>query len=429
MTSGSVVEIEEQVDVVGPSVEMVGPIRSGDTLVAYTAPGCWGPMITPDLRAAHEVTRPVAVEGAEPGDCLLICIESIRILSRAATSGVERRLPDRFDEDPVMGARCPACGSLRPLTRAEGIGEDAVRCIACGSPASPFGMRYGFTMVFDDQRKVGLTVGSPVARRIAREARQWSALPAGSRQHPAVLLASSDLVGLACRLEPFIGNLGTVPGVDVPSNRNAGDAATVLVGADHELSLGVDQLGLLTDSHMDNNRVVEGSTLLAPVRVEGGGLYLGDVHAMQGDGELAGHTVDVSARVQAGVHLVKGLTLPGPVLFPPAYLVPRLLRPLAPEESTRAASLARRYGVKLQTKGVPVHFIGSGENLNAAADCAVMRAALVTGMSPEEVKVRATIAGAVEICRLPGVVRVSLPVPLASPPVALLPDTFRSALT
>ena len=46
---------------VGPSIEMLGPVADGGTIVAETAPGCWGPMITPSFRGGHEVTTPVAV--------------------------------------------------------------------------------------------------------------------------------------------------------------------------------------------------------------------------------------------------------------------------------------------------------------------------------------------------------------------------------
>ena len=38
---------------------MLGPIENGGTIIANTAPGCWGPMITPRLRGGHEVTKPV----------------------------------------------------------------------------------------------------------------------------------------------------------------------------------------------------------------------------------------------------------------------------------------------------------------------------------------------------------------------------------
>lgn len=54
--------------ILGPEQPMLGPVKDGGHIIANTAPGCWGPMITPAIRGGHEVTRPVAVEGAEVGD-------------------------------------------------------------------------------------------------------------------------------------------------------------------------------------------------------------------------------------------------------------------------------------------------------------------------------------------------------------------------
>lgn len=47
--------------------------------MANTAPGCWGPMITPHIKGGHEVTLPTAVSGAEVGDAVAIRIKSITI--------------------------------------------------------------------------------------------------------------------------------------------------------------------------------------------------------------------------------------------------------------------------------------------------------------------------------------------------------------
>ena len=38
---------------VGPSIPMLGPVADGGTIVAETAPGCWGPMITPSFQGGH----------------------------------------------------------------------------------------------------------------------------------------------------------------------------------------------------------------------------------------------------------------------------------------------------------------------------------------------------------------------------------------
>lgn len=64
----SVVVSEFTNSVLDPDEPMLGPVENGGTIIVNTAPGCWGPMITPSLRGGHEVTRPVFVEGAEVED-------------------------------------------------------------------------------------------------------------------------------------------------------------------------------------------------------------------------------------------------------------------------------------------------------------------------------------------------------------------------
>lgn len=56
--------------------------------------------------------------------------------------------------------------------------------------------------------------------------------------------------------------------------------------------------------------------VICPVKVPGGGVYVGDVHAMQGEGEIAGHTTDVSAVVVIQVEVLKGLAIDGPIILP-----------------------------------------------------------------------------------------------------------------
>src|SRR6185437_14493725 len=54
----------------GPDVPMLGPVANGGHIVVNTTPGCWGPMITPSIRGGHEVSTPVAVQGARVGDAI-----------------------------------------------------------------------------------------------------------------------------------------------------------------------------------------------------------------------------------------------------------------------------------------------------------------------------------------------------------------------
>ncbi len=70
-------------------------VKDGGHIVANTAPGCWGPMITPELKGGHEVTKPVFVEGAEVGDAIAIHINSIRVTSMATASGNVPGFPQR----------------------------------------------------------------------------------------------------------------------------------------------------------------------------------------------------------------------------------------------------------------------------------------------------------------------------------------------
>ena len=73
--------------VLDPEKPMLGPGKDGGHIIANTAPGCWGPMITPELRGGHEVTIPVAVEGAEVGDAIALRIKDISVTSIATASG------------------------------------------------------------------------------------------------------------------------------------------------------------------------------------------------------------------------------------------------------------------------------------------------------------------------------------------------------
>jgi len=398
---------------VGPSQAMLGPVADGGTIVAETAPGCWGPMITPSFRGGHEVTRPVAVAGAEVGDAIAIRIQKVRVTSAATASGTMSFVDGRYTGDPFVARLCPACGTKDPATRLEGIGRDAVRCVKCGAEASPFRMDNGYTIVFDEERKVGVTVERKVAEELARDARKVMALPQASKQHPIVAWAPAEVAGVVTRLRPFIGNIGTTPSVDMPDSHNAGDFGTFLLGAPHEYGISKERLDeCRTDGHLDLDSVREGAILICPVKVSGGGIYVGDAHAMQGDGEIAGHTTDVSAEITLQVSVIKGLKLGGPVLLPPVEDLPHLARPFSADEKKRARQLADKFGQGKLDDSAPIQMVGSGANINEATDNGVARLAALLGYSKDEVLNRVTLTGAVEIGRLPGMVTVTMLVPM-----------------
>ena len=92
----------------------------------------------------------------------------------------------------------------------------------------------------------------------------------------------SDAVTLP--YEPFIGTIGTSPEIEAIS------------------SLQPDYYG----GNMDLPDVAPGAIIYLPVNKAGGYLYLGDCHAIQGDGELCGVAMEMPATVELQVDLIKG---------------------------------------------------------------------------------------------------------------------------
>lgn len=213
-----------------------------------------------------------------------------------------------------------------------------------------------------------------------------------------------------------MGQLGTIPSKDIPDSHNAGDFGSFLVGANHPWSLTEEELATCrTDGHMDCDSVRAGAILICPVKVDGGGVYAGDAHAMQGDGEITGHTTDIASKCTVDVEVIKGLTLDGPILLPPEEDLPYLAKPIYTPSKwwAWAQKLAKEYGITLEESG-PIQFIGSGPDLNKAAENGLERAAKLLNVSTDEIRNRATITGAIEIARLPGVVTVTLLAPRKS---------------
>jgi acetamidase/formamidase len=397
----------------GPDVEMLGPVADGGHIVWNPAPGCWGPMITPSIRGGHEVCRPVAVDGAQVGDAIAIRIKDIAVTSIATASGNDQPMEGRFNGDPYVAAVCAECGTEWPDTRLEGIGEGAVRCANCGADATPFTFTNGYTIVFDERRRVGVTLPGPQAEGLARDAARAAALPEHSVQNPILTFAPHHIVGLATRLRPFLGQLGTSPSGTIPDSHNAGDFGAFLVGAPHRYAIDAQELQRhKTDGHLDVDAVRAGAILVCPVKLQGGGVYLGDMHALQGDGEIAGHTADVSGTVTLQVEVLKGLGIDGPVLFPVVEDLPFLARPLSAEERAQALTLARQHGMDAIEEALPISVIGTGPDLNSATQNGLARAAELLDMPVPEVMNRATISGAIEIGRHPGVVQVTFRAPL-----------------
>lgn len=370
-------------------------------------------MITPHLKGGHEVTIPVEVSGAEVGDAVLIRIQDITITSMATASGNDYWVEGNFKGDPYCAKYHSGKGEFYPETYVEGIGEDAIRYKHDGKSATPFKFANGYTMAFDTSRGVGVTLPKEAAETIARDAKHYHAMPANSTQHSILTFAPHHLVGLVGRTRPFMGQLGSCPAISLPDSHNAGDFGTFLVGAPHPQAITAEQLVHRTDGHMDIDHVRAGALLIVPCKVKGCGIYFGDMHAMQGDGEIAGHTTDVSGTITTQVHVIKGLGIEGPLIFPVREDLPFLAQPLSAHERVRAAEVAKTWGLQGIEESLPISVVGSGANLNLATDNALERAAQLLGSTVPEIKNRATITGAIEIGRHPGVVHATFRAPLS----------------
>ena len=103
----------------------------------------------------------------------------------------------------------------------------------------------------------------------------------------------------AVPVKPMLGCVATAPGTfgqPVP----AGDSASF-------------------GGNMDFNEVGEGTTLYLPVNVPGALLYVGDGHALQGDGELNGNALETSMDVEFSVEVLKDKKIGTPAIETDQY--------------------------------------------------------------------------------------------------------------
>jgi amidase len=94
-------------------------------------------------------------------------------------------------------------------------------------------------------------------------------------------------------MQPFLGCIGVAPA--------GGEARSSVVPAEF-------------GGNMDAPEIRPGYTLYLPVNAPGGLLYIGDGHAAQGDGEVAGTAIEVPLRVRLQVSLIKGKKIAWPRL-------------------------------------------------------------------------------------------------------------------
>ncbi len=400
------VRVNKLTSIIGGPVSKDYCIRDGGIISASISPGCWGPMITPELYSGHEVIAPVYLEGAMPGDAVAIFINKIDILSDAAASGTGKTYPERFDGDPSVYAKCPHCNLHNPKTYIDGIGENAIKCKKCGNSIIPQTFENGYTVVYSKEDQLAVAVNKEAAEKVARRtSNNQYYKPENSKQHLATILGRADFSDLLIRPYPMIGHIGCSPASVIPASKNTGDYVHTVKNTPLFKQPSLDEIN---DAHMDISHVGEGCIIVSPVLVEGAGIYFGDAHLIQGHGELAGHTLDISADIEITVHLLKNLSLEGPVIIPASKELNPRFRPFTDHEFEIGKKILEGYGADLSEKSYPIQIVGTGPNLNAAIDTAVHRASKLTGLSIGEIKNRGTVGGEVGIGRTSGCVYLTL---------------------
>jgi acetamidase/formamidase len=111
------------------------------------------------------------------------------------------------------------------------------------------------------------------------------------RANEAIFHALDSSFTTRIPLQPFLGCIGVAPA--------GGEARSSIVPAEF-------------GGNMDAPEVRPGYTLYLPVNAPGALLYLGDGHAAQGDGEVAGTAIEVPLRVRLQVDLIKGKRIAWP---------------------------------------------------------------------------------------------------------------------
>nr|WP_232307028.1 acetamidase/formamidase family protein [Sphingomonas sp. Y57] len=153
---------------------------------------------------------------------------------------------------------------------------------------------------------------------------------------------SDSLPGIRVPIRPFPGSMGVLPDAALVADalsreaelRDAG-GIVMLPDPDNALPHALFGAGSRFESeglrtipprefggNMDTSLLAPGSTLVVPVSVPGAGVWCGDVHFAQGDGEVCGSAIEIAARVHIRCEVRKGegRGLAGPVVegFRPA---------------------------------------------------------------------------------------------------------------
>jgi formamidase len=204
-----------------------------------------------DLNLVHPITGPVHINGAKRGDVLAVTLIDIE--------------PDEYGYTTIV----PGFGFLRDMYTEPFVANWKINRMEAVSDQVP-GVRIPMNGFMGT---VGTLPGKPeVAAWLERE----NALGAAG--------------GIALPPQPTGARPAAVCG---PDGSHAAECLRTIPPREN-------------GGNMDIKQMVVGTTLLLPCYVDGCGLFVGDVHYAQGDGEVAGTAIEIGAKVTVRTEIRKG---------------------------------------------------------------------------------------------------------------------------
>ncbi|MCP4319676.1 MAG: formamidase [Hyphomicrobiales bacterium] len=302
-----------------------------------------------DLNLVHPMTGPVYIEGAKRGDVVAVTLVDIE--------------PDQYGYTVIV----PGFGFLRDKFTEPFLANWRTDRISARSDQIP-----GVVIPFNGfMGSVGVLPGMPEVSKILARESQLGAVG-----------------GIALPPEPT----GALP-ADI-CGPNGTDIANCLRTIPPRENGG----------NMDVKQMQVGTTLLLPCFIDGCGLFVGDVHYAQGDGEVSGTAIEMGAKVTVVTHVRKGQ---GEFIKVPHFEGGAQLKNLAPAEFCATT------GIPLKAAGEipPQHAYLDGERIgpleNMSEDLVVAaRNALIElidymvrekGLTPEQAYVVASVAADLRI--------------------------------
>ena len=230
---------------------------------------------------------------------------------------------------------------------------------------------------------------------------------------------SEQIPGVAIPFNGFMGSVGVLPGeseIDTILAREAelGQAGGVVLTPEPKGALPAAICGPQGTSkdrclrtipprenggNMDVKQMQVGTTLLLPCFIDGCGLFVGDVHYAQGDGEVSGTAIEIGAKVTVVTEVRKGL---GASVKVPHFEGGAQLKQLAPTAfyATTGVPLKKSGEVPVYTAYLESEKIASLANLSEDLMLAARNALLemidymvkTKGLTPEQAYVVASVA-------------------------------------